>query len=176
MPKFSKASLLGTHGVFCFISVCKFGSFNNPFAMIASLSELYFRFRRFVLLVQAKKMISVNYGNTRSSCKPWRWLRLDLIIFRRDIYVNSNLDPLRKLTSSSRSIEFKDIFPWNISQMITKTTLIGMTIAISNAMKLGILLWWIWWKFNGSWDNSMIRISQWRESHCRKNTSIRRNK
>ena len=27
----------------CFISMCKFGSFKNPFAMITSLSELYFR-------------------------------------------------------------------------------------------------------------------------------------
>ena len=29
----------------CFISICKFGSFKNPFATITSLSELYFRFR-----------------------------------------------------------------------------------------------------------------------------------
>ena len=26
----------------CFISICKFGSFKNPFATITSLSELYF--------------------------------------------------------------------------------------------------------------------------------------
>ena len=32
-----------------------FGSFKNPFATITSLSELYFRFRRFILLVQMKK-------------------------------------------------------------------------------------------------------------------------
>ena len=38
-----------------FSSICKFGSFRNPFAMITSLSELYFRFRRFILLVQTKK-------------------------------------------------------------------------------------------------------------------------
>ena len=30
-----------------FISVCKFGSFNNHFPMLISLSELYFRFRKF---------------------------------------------------------------------------------------------------------------------------------
>ena len=35
---------------------------------------------------------------------------------------------------------------------------------------------WVWWKVNGNWDNNMIRISQWRESHCRTNTSIRRKK
>ena len=39
----------------------------------------------------------------------------------RDIYINSNLNPLGKSTSSSRSAEFKDILPWNISQIITKT-------------------------------------------------------
>ena len=63
--------------------------------------------------------------------------------------------------------EFKDILPWNISK-ITK-------IIISYAMKQSILLW-IWWKGNGDWDNNMIRISQWRENHCRTNTSIKWNK
>ena len=33
----------------CFISICKFGSFKNPFAMITSLSKLYLRIRRFSL-------------------------------------------------------------------------------------------------------------------------------
>ena len=33
----------------CFISICKFGSFKNPFATITSLSELFFRSRRFIL-------------------------------------------------------------------------------------------------------------------------------
>ena len=35
----------------CFSSICKFGSFKNPFATITSPSEHYFRFRRFSLLV-----------------------------------------------------------------------------------------------------------------------------
>ena len=39
----------------CFSSICKFGSFKNPFAMITNVSELYFRFREFILLVQKKK-------------------------------------------------------------------------------------------------------------------------
>ena len=39
----------------CFISICKFGSFKNPFATITSLSEHYFRIRRFILLVKMKK-------------------------------------------------------------------------------------------------------------------------
>ena len=35
--------------------VCKFGSFKNPFAMVTVPSKFYFRFRRFVLLIQTKK-------------------------------------------------------------------------------------------------------------------------
>ena len=46
---------LGRDGLFCFSSTWKFSSFKNPFAMIASLSELYFRFRRFILLLQMEK-------------------------------------------------------------------------------------------------------------------------
>ena len=38
----------------------------NPFATITSLSELYFRFRRFILLVQTKKVISMDYGSSTS--------------------------------------------------------------------------------------------------------------
>ena len=38
-------------------------------------------------------------------------LRRDLIFFMRDIYINSNLNPLIKFTSSSRSTEFKRYHP-----------------------------------------------------------------
>ena len=109
--------------------------------MIISLSELYFRFRRFILLVQTKKVISMNYGSSTSSWKPWRWMRLDLIFSMRDIYINSNLNPLIKFTSSSRSTEFKDILPWNISQMITKDIPISMRIVISYTLKEDIPFW-----------------------------------
>ena len=43
------------------------------FAMITtSLSKLNFRFRRFILLVQTKKLISMTYGSSTSCWKPWR--------------------------------------------------------------------------------------------------------
>ena len=119
LPKVLRAKFLGSNGLFCFVSICKFGSFKNPLVMITSLPELYFTIRRFILLVQTKKVISMNYGSSTSSWKPWWWVRLDLIFSMRDIYVNSNLNPLTKSTSSSRNTEFKDILPWNISQMIT---------------------------------------------------------
>ena len=65
-------------------------------------------------------------------------MRLDLIFSVRDIYINSNLNPLTKFTSSSRSTESKDILPWNISQMIMETVPINTRIVISYVMKQDI--------------------------------------
>ena len=58
---------------FCFISICKFGRFRNPFAKITNLSELHFEFRRFIPLAKMKKVISINYDSSTSSWKLWRW-------------------------------------------------------------------------------------------------------
>ena len=55
LPIVLRAKFLGSNGPFCFSSICKFGCFKNPFAMITRRSELYFRFRRFILLVETKK-------------------------------------------------------------------------------------------------------------------------
>ena len=66
-PKVTRAKYLLNNKLFCFISICQFGSFKNSFATISSLSEFYFRIRRFILLVQMGKVISINYGcSTRS--------------------------------------------------------------------------------------------------------------
>ena len=163
-PKVLTAKFMGSEKLFCFSSICKFGSFKNPFSMITSLSELHFRFWRFTqMFVQMKKVISMNYSSSKSCWKPWRWVTFDLILTMKYMYISFNLNPLTKFTSSSRSTEFKDILPWNISQMITKTIPISTRIVISYAMKWGILLW-ISWKVNENWDNNMIRISQWREA------------
>ena len=116
--------------IFYFIGICRYGSFKNSFATINSLSEHYFRFRGFILLVQMKKVISMSYGSSTRSWKPWRWVRLDLMLTMRDVYINSVLKPLTTFASSSRSIEFKDILPWNISQMIAKTIPISTRIVM----------------------------------------------
>ena len=142
--------------------------------MITSLCLLYFRFRRFIFFVQTKKVTSMNYGSSsRSSWKSKRWMRHDLILLIKNIFINPNLNPFAKCLSSSRSTEFEDIIPWNISKIILKTAAIIARIIISNVMKWGILLR-IWWKTNENWDSNMIRISQWRESDCRTNSNIRR--
>ena len=80
-----------------------------------------------------------------------------------------------KFTSSSRSPEFKDILPWNISQIIMKTIPISTRIVTKNVMKRGIALW-MWCKVKVNWDDNTIRVSQWRESDCRTNISVTRNK
>ena len=40
LPEVTRAKFLRSNGLFCFISICKFGSLKNPFATITSLSEL----------------------------------------------------------------------------------------------------------------------------------------
>ena len=108
------------------------------------------------------------YKATTCRRQPLFWeVPIMVALYRFDcIYINSNLNPLTKFTSSNRSTEFKDILSWNISQMITKTIPISMKRVMSYAMKWGIPLW-VWWKANGNWDNNMLRISQWRERYCR---------
>ena len=91
-----RAIFLESNGLFCFITICKFDSFKNTFATITSLSELYFRFRRLILLVQTKEVISMKYSSSTSSCKPWRCVRLDLILTMRAIH-QFQPDPTHKI-------------------------------------------------------------------------------
>ena len=49
-----RQKFLGGNGLFCFISICKFGTFKTLFATITSLFELYLRIK-FFSLVQTKK-------------------------------------------------------------------------------------------------------------------------
>ena len=66
-PEVTRTKFRRSNGLFCFISICKFSSFKNPFETITSLSELYLRIRRFFSLVQTKKVISMNYGSSTRS-------------------------------------------------------------------------------------------------------------
>ena len=126
-----------------FVRICKSDSFKNRFAMITRLSELYFRFKKIILWVQKKNVISMGYSSSTSSWKSWRWMRLDLIFTIWDM--NS-----LTMHKQQEKHQFKDIIPWKISQIITKNIPNGMRIAIS---------FWVWWKVNASQDNKMIRIS-----------------
>ena len=157
---------------FVFIRICKFGSFKNPllqqllaclnFTLEAGDLSFWYKQKKWYLWTMAAEQAAENHAD------EWglTWY------FLCGIYTSILT---RKCTSSSRSTKFKDILPWNISQMIRKTFPISTRIVTSYAMKRGIPLT-IWWKVNGNSDNNMIRISQWRESHCRTNTSIRSKK
>ena len=73
----------------------------------------------------------------------------------RDIYINSNLKPLTKFTSSSRSTEFKDILPWSISQMISKIIPNQHENSLHNETGHPVLsLWEIQWKLRQQHDQN----------------------
>ena len=124
--------------------------------MIFGLSKLYLRFRKFILLVQTKKYFLWTMAALQAAEN-----HINII----DTNINFSLKSLTKFTSSSRGTEFKDILPWNFSQTITEPIPISKIIVISYTMKQGILFW-AYWNVNGNWDNNLIRIFQWRESHC----------
>ena len=87
----------------------------------------------------------------------------------RDIYIIFNLTPLTKIFSISRNTDFKDILPWNISQMIIKTVTISTRIVMLWD-KMGrpvVSLTEIQWKLRQQHDQNMI---------VEQNTGIRRNK
>ena len=86
-------------------------------------------------------MVSVDYGSSKNSWKPWRWVWFDMILTMKHIQINFNQNPLTKFTSNSRSTDFKGILPWNIFQMIMKTVPISTKIVISYVMKWDIPLW-----------------------------------
>ena len=72
----------------------------------------------------------------------------------------SNLTPHTKFTSSSRNTEFKDVLPWNVSQMITKTISISNRIVISYTMKRGISFS-VWQKVNGNKTTTWSEFPNW---------------
>ena len=57
--KTKKTRYLGGDSLPCFISIGKFGTFNNPFEKITSLSELVFRYSISVLLPQMIEKILI---------------------------------------------------------------------------------------------------------------------
>ena len=93
---------------------------------------------RFILLVQMKKVISMNYSSNTSSWKPWRWVRLDLILMMTDIRVYFRL----KLSLTSGLclewlIYFKNLFYQNSCKEATN---------IGGGQIRGPLLTFLLWK------------------------------
>ena len=86
--------------------------------------SFWYKWKKWFLWTMAASQAAENHGDEWGSI--WYFLR--------------GMNPLTKFTSSSRSTKLKDILPWIISQMITKTIPISTRIFISYAMKWGILL------------------------------------
>ena len=64
-------------------------------------------------------------------------------------------------TLSQNSLADAEAFlPWSISYINIKIIPISTRIVISHVMKWGILFW-VYWKVNGNWDNNLIRIPNW---------------
>ena len=144
MLKVRRAKFLGNDGLFCFISICKFGSFKTPFAMITRLSELYFR---------VKKIYP--FSTNGSNWKPWRWVRLDLIRSMRDIYTS-----ISTWIHSQNSMAVAEALSLKISSHGKSVKWSGRSYQSAwehNAMKQGISLR-ISWKVNENWANNMIRM------------------
>ena len=119
-------------------------------SVITSLFELHVRCKRFILLVQTKKVDAMSYGSSILHLEWWIYTSIPTWIHSR-------------LSSTNKSSEFKDII-WCTSLMIMKTIPIHTRIVVNWTMKSGIPLW-VWKKVNGNWDNNMTRISQWRKLH-----------
>ena len=163
-PRVPRAKFLGIDGFFGVISICKFGSFKDPFATDTSLSSLSeLQIQRIYSVGTNKKSDFYELWQQHKQLEPWRWVRLELIFTMRDTYISSNLNLLTNFTSGSRKTEFNDILQWNIFQIITKTVPVSRRIIISYAIKRGIPFW-LWRKVNGNWHNNMIRISQWKKA------------
>ena len=64
------SNFLGRDRFFGFIIISKLSSFKKPFEKITSLSEFHL-ICRFILLVQMKEVVSMSYGSSTSSWKPW---------------------------------------------------------------------------------------------------------
>ena len=160
--KIPRAKFLGSDGLFCFSSIANLAASRTLLQRL--LACLNFTIDSEDLLV-----ISINYGSS-TSC----WKTTEMSEVWPDTYelISSNLNPLTKFTSS-RSTEFKDILPWNISQMITKTIPISTKIVISHAMKQGILFW-VYWKVSGNWATAWSEFPNGGKAIVE--TSVRRKK
>ena len=81
------------------------------FTLEAEDLSFWYKRKKWFLWAMAAAQAAENHGDEWGLTWYLRW----------GIYINSNLNPLTKITSSSRSTKFKDILLQNMSQMITKT-------------------------------------------------------
>ena len=121
LPKVLGAKFLGSDWRFCFSSICKFGSFRKLLQKLPACLNFAFD------------------SEDLFFCELWQQHKLKTMEMSEvwpdtydEGYMHQFLNPFTKsTTSSSNSTEFKDILPWNISQMIMKTIPVSTRIVIS---------------------------------------------
>ena len=76
-----------------------------------------------------QQMISMNYASSTSCWKPWRWVRFDLVITMRDIYIHPNQRENSHKLCNEKGILFWGFFLIGIHsiQDWTATTRHGVT-------------------------------------------------
>ena len=155
--------------------------------MITSLPEFHFRCRRLILLVQTKEVISTSYGSSTNSVSPI-------------INIRSSLTHLHSFYGDEWGSTW--YLWWEIYTSFPAWTHSWNSVPGEEAMSLKISTYetspnnheehpnqldnnnnlcdekgfWVWRKVNSKWDNNMVRISQWRGSHCRTNVTVWRKK
>ena len=141
LPNILRAKILVSGGLFSFISICRFGSFKNPLT-ITNLPEFYFRFRRFILLVQMKKKRFLwTMGATRAAKNHGdQWLLTWYIQWGINASILTWNHSQSSLAVAEALILRMEHLPQNISQMITKTIPISTWIVIRYTKRRGILL------------------------------------
>ena len=114
----------------------------------------------------------MNYGSSRSSWKPWRWVGLTRYL-RWGIYTSIPAWTHSRYSLAAAEALSLKIFPHekSLKWWQRPSQLVSTRIFIRYEMTRGVLFW-VCWKVNGNWDNNMIKFSQWKESH----TSVRRKK
>ena len=170
MPKASRITFLGSDGLLIVLVVCASLAASRTLLqqLVASVnftldSDLFcwYKWKNWFLWFMA----AVQAGKNLGGLTQYLWWGMYTSI--------PNWTHPQNSLAAAKALEFKDILPWNIFEMIMKTAPISTSIVTSYAVNWGISFW-VCWKVNGNWDNCMIRISQWRESHCRTSTSFRR--
>ena len=90
-----KAKFLGSDLLFCFISICKLGSFKNLSATINSLSKLYFRFNRVYSVGANEKSDFYELWQQYKQLKTME-MRLELILTMKGIYIDFQPESTKK--------------------------------------------------------------------------------
>ena len=104
--------------------------------MISNLFELNFRCRLYYSVGENKNSDFYELWQQHKQLKIMEMSEAWPDIYDDEYIHHSN--PHIKFFSSSRSMKFKNIFPWNISQMIKKTVPSSTRIIISYVIKQGI--------------------------------------